>query len=38
VREWELDVKVDVDPKPSPAWAWERWTREKIIERIPFAQ
>ena len=38
VRDCDQDVDVDVDPKPSPAWAWERWTREHIIERLPFAK
>lgn len=38
VRSWEPDVNVDVDAKPSPAWAWERWTRERIIKKLPFAR
>jgi len=38
VRDYDLDVKVDVDAKPSPAWAWERWMRDHIIKRLPFAK
>ena len=38
VSGWEPDVDVDVDAGASPAWAWERWTREHIIKRLPFAK
>lgn len=38
VTEYEPDVRVDIDAKRSPAFAWERWVREHIIKRMPFAK
>ena len=32
-----LDIEVDLDAKNEPPLDWERWLREHILERLPFA-
>ena len=32
-----IDVKVEIDGKDEPPRDWERWLRERVLSKLPFA-